>query len=293
VGDSMNKIIFNLKDTSFAHSTSTVSDKISKHIDWDRTCADRRRPTFYTNEQIFNCDTPPEKSYGILYESKALIKKVYKRAPKVMAKFRWIFTYDPDLLRLNPAIFKLIPGGGIWIGSSYGGGTIEIKPKNKIVSMVSSKKRSCSLHRFRYRLAKKLAQAKIVDVYGIEQWTHINNTLDDYMFSIVIENNSINNYFTEKLLNCFAVGTVPIYLGCRNIDAFFDKDGIIQVGRWTNFKRLVTGLTREAYYSRMDAIKKNHDICKQYEILEDFIYEKYFLGQSLFAKKDNYNDKIC
>jgi hypothetical protein len=271
----MGKTILNLKDTSFSHSCGMVSDKTSKHIEWDRSCADRSRPIFYTNEQIFNCDTDPEISYGVLYESKALIRKVFKRAPKVMAKFRHIFTYDPDLLRLNPTIFKLIPGGGIWIGSPYGGGTIEIKPKNKLVSMVSSTKKSCSLHRFRYRLAKKLAQAKMVDVYGIDQWTHINNTLDDYMFSIVIENNAIDNYFTEKLLNCFAVGTVPIYLGCRNIDCFFDPAGIIQVGRWTNIKHVVIGLTSEAYYSRMDAIKKNHDLCKKYEILEDFIYKKY------------------
>ncbi len=235
------------------------------------------RPTFYTNEQIFNCDTSPEQSYGILFESKALIKGVYKRAPKVMAKFCNIFTYDPDLLKLNPTIFKFIPGGGIWIGASFGGGTIEIKPKNRLVSMVSSKKRACSLHRFRYRLAKKLAKAKIVDVYGIEQWTHINDTLDDYMFSIVVENNAIDNYFTEKLLNCFAVGTVPIYLGCQNIDSFFDPAGIIQVGRWTDFKQLISGLTRESYESRMDAIRKNHNMCKQYEIIEDFIYEKYFL----------------
>lgn len=196
-----------------------------------------------------------------------------------MAKFHHIFTYDPDLLQLDPTIFKLIPGGGIWIGSQYGGGTIGIRPKNKLVSMVSSRKRSCSLHRFRYRLAKRLAQVKNVDVYGMEQWCHINDTLDDYMFSIVIENNAIDNYFTEKLLNCFAVGTVPIYLGCRNIDSFFDPEGIIHVGRWTNFGRLVTGLTYDAYYRRMDAIKRNHDLCKQYEILEDFIYEKYFLGQ--------------
>ncbi|MGV8058366.1 MAG: glycosyltransferase family 10 domain-containing protein [Smithellaceae bacterium] len=273
----MSKVTFNLKDTSFAHAFSTVGDKTSKYINWDRSCADRSLPTFYTNEQIFNCDTSKEKSYGILYESKALIKDVYKKAPKVMNRFQNIFTYDPDLLKLNPAIFKLIPGGGIWIGSPLGGGTIEIKPKSKLVSMVSSKKRSCSLHRFRYRLAKKLTPAKIVDVYGMEQWTHICNTLDDYMFSIVIENNAIENYFTEKLLNCFAVGTVPIYLGCRNIDSFFDPKGIIPIGRWTNIKRLVAGLTHESYYSRMDAIRRNHDMCKQYEILEDFIYEKYFL----------------
>ncbi len=272
----MKKVIFNLIDTSFAHTSSTVPDKIPKHIEWDRSCANRKRPTFYTNEQIFNCDTEREKSYGILYESKALIGDIFKKAPKVMARFRHIFTYDPDLLRVNPEVFKLIPGSGIWIGAPYGGGKIEIKPKTKLVSIVSSRKKSCSLHRFRYRLARKLSKANMVDVYGIDQWTHINETLDDYMFSIAVENNAIDNYFTEKLLNCFAVGTVPIYLGCRNIGSFFDTNGIIQFGRWTNLKKLVAGLDSEAYYSRMDAIVRNYDKCKQYEILEDFIYERYF-----------------
>ena len=147
--------------------------------------------------------------------------------------------------------------------------------------MVSSRKKSCSLHRFRYHLAKKLSRTQIVDVYGVNKWVHINSTIDDYMFSIVIENNAINNYFTEKLLNCFAVGTIPIYLGCQNIDSFFDPDGIIQFGRWTNFKRLLRGLDSEAYHCRINAVKKNYDKCRQYEILEDFIYEKYLVGQSL------------
>lgn len=269
------RVTFNLRDASFAHERSTVAGKVSRHINWDRSCADSARPTFYTNEQIYHSDTPRERSYGILYESKALIQRVYKKAPTVMHKFRHIFTYDPELLRLNPDVFKLIPGGGIWIGGAYGGGTIEIKPKSKLVSMVSSTKRSCRLHRFRLRLAKKLAGAGLADVFGLQQWVQINETLDDYMFSIVIENSVTENYFTEKLLNCFAVGTVPIYLGCRNIGAFFDESGIIQVGRWTSFRRLVQRLTHEAYYDRMPAIRRNHALCKQYEVLEDFIFEKY------------------
>jgi hypothetical protein len=276
----LSKVTFNLRDTSFAHAQSTVSNKTSKFIDWDRSCADRSRPTFYTNEQILHCDTAREKSYGILYESKAILGGVFKKVPKVMHKFRYIFTHDPHLLRVNPEVFKLIPGGGIWIGEAFGGGTIEIKPKSKLVSMVSSTKHSCSLHRFRLRLARKLAKSRLADVYGLEQWVHVNETLDDYMFSIVIENSRSENYFTEKLLNCFAVGTVPIYLGCPNVGAFFDESGLIPVGRWTNFRRLIQSLTPEAYLQRMAAIRNNHSLCKQYEILEDFIYQKYFLGNA-------------
>ncbi len=275
----MNKVTFNLRDTSFAHAKSTVSHKESKYIEWDRSCSDSSRPTFYTHEQIFHCDTPRDKSYGILYESKAVLGRVFKKAPRVMDKFRWIFTHDPVLLRLNPEVFKLIPGGGIWIGETYGGGSIEIKPKSKLVSMVSSTKRSARLHRFRLRLAQKLAKSGLVDVYGLDKWVHINETLDKYMFSVVIENSVSENYFTEKLLNCFAVGTVPIYVGCPNVAAFFDESGIIGVSRWTNFSRLIRNLGPDAYHARLDAVRKNHALCKQYEVLEDFIYEKYFLGQ--------------
>lgn len=80
------------------------------------------------------------------------------------------------------------------------------------------------------------------DVFGLDEWVKISRTLEYYMFSIIIENNSVDNYFTEKLLNCFAVGTVPIYLGCPNIGEFFNRNGIIEVSRKTNFKKLVHNL---------------------------------------------------
>ena len=274
----MKKVSFNLKDTSFAHDRSTVAGKVSKYIIWDRSCADYQGVTFYTNEQIYNCNTPRERSYGILYESKALIPKVFKKAMKVMDRFHHIFTYDPDLLNLNPLVFKFIPAGGIWIGGEYGGGTLGIKTKNKLVSMTSSGKKSCRLHRFRYKLYKKLSKKKLpVDLFGLEKWVQISRTLEDYMFSIVIENNSIDNYFTEKLLNCFAVGTVPIYLGCRNIGKFFNRDGIIEVSRKTNFKKLVHKLNSKEYFDRIEAIRENFLLCKHYEIIEDYIFENYFI----------------
>ena len=34
-------------------------------------------------------------------------------------------------------------------------------------------------------------------------------------------------YFTEKLLDCFATGTIPVYLGAPDIGKVFNIDGII------------------------------------------------------------------
>ena len=36
------------------------------------------------------------------------------------------------------------------------------------------------------------------------------------MFSVCIENDVYDTYFTEKILDCFATGTIPIYKGTKN-----------------------------------------------------------------------------
>jgi 2-polyprenyl-3-methyl-5-hydroxy-6-metoxy-1,4-benzoquinol methylase len=46
-------------------------------------------------------------------------------------------------------------------------------------------------------------------------------------YQIVIENVTAENWFTEKLLDCFARKVTPIYIGCPNIGDFFDPAGIV------------------------------------------------------------------
>ena len=93
--------------------------------------------------------------------------------------------------------------------------------------------------------------------------------LCDYMFSVVIENGFYESYFTEKILDCFATGTIPVYLGSPNISKYFNEDGIIKLTE--EFE-----VSEEIYNSKIDAIKDNLERAKQYEVLEDFIYLNYF-----------------
>jgi hypothetical protein len=44
---------------------------------------------------------------------------------------------------------------------------------------------------------------------------------------IVIENVTSDNWFTEKLIDCFQTKTIPIYYGCENITDYFNTDGWI------------------------------------------------------------------
>ena len=60
-------------------------------------------------------------------------------------------------------------------------------------------------------------------------FVNINNTLTRYRYSIAIENDVTSYFFTEKITNCFASLTIPIYLGASCVDKFFNKDGIIKI----------------------------------------------------------------
>ncbi len=89
------------------------------------------------------------------------------------------------------------------------------------------------------------------------------------MFSVVIENGFYNSYFTEKILDCFATGTIPVYMGSPDIAKYFNSDGIIFLSE--EFE-----ISDDMYYNKMSAIEDNLERCKQYEVLEDFIFLNYF-----------------
>ena len=88
------------------------------------------------------------------------------------------------------------------------------------------------------------------------------------MFSVAIENGQYETYFTEKLLDCFATGTIPVYLGAPDIGEHFNKDGIIDLTEEFD-------VSEEIYHSKMDAIKDNLERAKEMEVLEDYLYLRY------------------
>lgn len=48
--------------------------------------------------------------------------------------------------------------------------------------------------------------------------------LENYSYSIAVENSCVENYFSEKFTDCILAYTIPIYYGCPNIDKFFPKE---------------------------------------------------------------------
>ena len=79
------------------------------------------------------------------------------------------------------------------------------------------------------------------------------------MFSIVIQNSFKPHFFTEHLTDCFAYGTIPIYLGDPEINKFFNTDGMLKYQGGFNIK----SLTKDLYHSRIDSINENLEIIKK------------------------------
>jgi hypothetical protein len=93
------------------------------------------------------------------------------------------------------------------------------------------------------------------------------------MFCIVVENNKSNNYFTEKIMECFVSKTVPIYWGCPNIEKYYNIEGLITFNTKEELYEIVNNLTINDYYKRITYIEDNYNKWLNCKTFEEKIYE--------------------
>ena len=145
--------------------------------------------------------------------------------------------------------------------------------KDKNISMIYSNKKGMKGHLLRHQVADKFDS---IDLFGRgtpNPLEYKEDSLVDYRFSIVIENSKAENYFTEKLIDCLAVGTIPIYWGCPNIGEFFNPNGIISFNTMEELNNIIPTLNEEFYNSKLEFIKQNLEKSKEYNKTEDWIFE--------------------
>jgi hypothetical protein len=93
-------------------------------------------------------------------------------------------------------------------------------------------------------------------------------------FGICIENFSHKSFFTEKIIDCFLMKTIPVYWGCSDLDVFFDPKGIIKFENVDDCIVKLNQLTPEYYVDRMEIIEKNYELAKNYLGFTQRIYNK-------------------
>ncbi|MFZ4724792.1 MAG: glycosyltransferase family 10 domain-containing protein [Paludibacter sp.] len=105
--------------------------------------------------------------------------------------------------------------------------------KNKKISIISSDLTLLSGHKKRFAFVNKMIGhfKDKVDVFGrgFNEIPDKFDALNNYQFSIAIENNVLNDYFTEKISECFLTYTMPIYFGCPNIEEYYDSKSFIKI----------------------------------------------------------------
>jgi len=84
------------------------------------------------------------------------------------------------------------------------------------------------------------------------------------MFGVVIENFSHRGYFSEKIIDCFLMKTIPIYWGCSNIYNYFREPGLFKFENVDELIELTNYLTPETYESRREEIEYNYQIALNY-----------------------------
>lgn len=207
-----------------------------------------------------------------LLESPELMRKHRRNIHTTEHLYQYILTFDKKLLSKS-AKYKFCPMGGSWIAPDEWA----LYPKSKMLSMICSRQNYLSGHKLRFKVAKRYASF-IEGLYG-KAFNPIDNKLEglqQYRFSIVIENCREDFYFTEKLIDCFATGTVPIYWGCPSIGKFFDPAGIISFKSLWGLKKILSYLSESLYERMLPAIEENYRRAMNHRVVERNIFNAIF-----------------
>jgi hypothetical protein len=228
-------------------------------IDWNYRIEPKNNHTWKSSD-INSCDIIisvnnnkfyNKKCINWLYEPESIISGAYNQALKSK---NIIATHRIDSLFQKQLIIP--PCFPSWIDE----GDRNVYTKNKLVSMIASTKNMCDGHNFRQIVAEKNKNS--VDLFGFNRPNVLNKKIDglkNYMFSVAMENGIYNTYYTEKLLDCFLTGTIPIYWGTLKIKDIFDPDGIL----FLNSDGTLPEISKEIYETKKQAITNNFELAKK------------------------------
>lgn len=275
----MNKLKTNW--APFPIEYSSCSSFTPRNFRWSK---DEGIANVVIDRSILSHRGPKNKTYGWFCESSEIlpdVKSFLLNSNNLENYFEKIFTCDYEIINKNPNFFVFNPPGSNlpWTHLSR----FKVSEKTKICSMIASPKDMTSGHKKRIQVASLLKDK--IDVYGGaagtsrigtgvgpkgDWWRSKEDALSEYMFSIVFENASYSNYYTEKITDCFALGVIPIYWGSPEIGKDFNDEGIIY---WKDDLD-ISLLNRDLYESKKQAILENLERVKKMISADDMIYKK-------------------
>ena len=263
-----------IKDRLFSHAFSSSNWFKPTHFEWDFKSVDGDILFFTDNNASEVKNYQNIKKYMWLVESPFVTPSAYEYVYNNWKQYDKIFTHSKRILERPNAY--LLPIGGCHLDENEISYEYE---KTKLVSMMYSSKRFAPGHDIRFQIANTLND--VVSLMGSgNTGVHLKkkiNSCKDYAFSIVIENCKEDYYFTEKIIDCFLTGTIPIYWGCPSIGNFFNKSGFITFDTLDEITEIVKNkqYLLDFYIKNMYSIIENYNAALKYKIAEDYLWETY------------------
>lgn len=179
-------------------------------------------------------------------------------------KYDLILAWNEDVLN-NCKNAKKFLFGDCWLKEEF-----SLSDKQNYISFLTSDKNYTDGHKLRQDVYDILQKNKKINGYkiiSIKTPPRIDNKdiiFENSKFSITIENVRENNFFTEKIIDCFISKTVPIYCGCPNISEFFNVDGMILFNTKEELMDILNGLDDFEYEKKFHIFEENFTKAKQY-----------------------------
>lgn len=194
---------------------------------------------------------PFERRLCALFESP--INACYRDLDALRRKFPVIFTHQQRLFRQGPPFVELLFGTN-WVNVTSDADVVDVTgfhpEKTRNVSFIGSIAHpDQDAYRFRREVAEAMLRRSDVDCFGkgIREVADKRIALEPYRFSIAMENDASDFYFTEKLIDCILTETVPIYYGCPGIGELLDPGGLLTFASHAQLVALLPRLTPQLY----------------------------------------------
>lgn len=235
---------------------------------WDRNQCDNH-VTVFTDQFLHEAESSKSAhKVAVLFEPPTVSPEIYDFAAKHHTDFDYVCTFSDDLSGKENFLFY--PYGTTWVHEGERG----IHQKSKLLSIIASNKRFTYGQRLRHELVSR-HRDRINGLYG-NGYQPIKDKIEglqDFMYSIAMENCDMNSYFSEKLMDCFLTGTIPIYWGFSRVSEFFDPNGIITFNNVDEVEEILDSLSPDDYQSRMKAVEYNYHKAYEYIDFEKHLWE--------------------
>jgi len=130
---------------------------------------------------------------------------------------------------------------------------------------------------------------KVIPVVYKGQCENKINTIANYKFVFCAENTIYPGYVTEKIIDCFMAGAIPIYIGASDIENFIPKNLFIDLREYRSMKDLEERLINISEEEALLMIVSSKEFLKS-KNGDKFSYE--YMAERIYNIAKIYNDEI-